>query len=117
MACTNEYSQVFTRAVGGNKPKDLFPLQVVMSVAQLYWHLAPRHEVNIVTKSLVRLLRSHRYGQLVSSEVTLFLIVLLLFVWRREVQYVVLQNIATMSIQRKVSAYGQESNRRTQAPG
>ncbi|XP_076020068.1 AP-3 complex subunit beta-1 isoform X2 [Genypterus blacodes] len=51
---------------------------VVMSVAQLYWHLAPTHEVNIVTKSLIRLLRSHR-----------------------EVQYIVLQNIATMSIQRK----------------
>ncbi|XP_029300320.1 AP-3 complex subunit beta-1 isoform X2 [Cottoperca gobio] len=51
---------------------------VVMSVAQLYWHLAPKHEVNIVTKSLVRLLRSYR-----------------------EVQYIVLQNIATMSIQRK----------------
>lgn len=51
---------------------------VVMCVAQLYWHLAPKHEVNVVTKSLVRLLRSHR-----------------------EVQYVVLQNIATMSIQRK----------------
>ncbi|KAM9735454.1 AP-3 complex subunit beta-1 isoform 1-T1 [Menidia menidia] len=51
---------------------------VVMSVAQLYWHLAPKHEVSVVTKSLVRLLRSHR-----------------------EVQYVVLQNIATMSIQRK----------------
>nr|XP_057920069.1 AP-3 complex subunit beta-1 isoform X1 [Doryrhamphus excisus] len=51
---------------------------VVMSVAQLYWHLAPKQEVGIVTKSLVRLLRSHR-----------------------EVQYVVLQNIATMSIQRK----------------
>ncbi|XP_062414758.1 LOW QUALITY PROTEIN: AP-3 complex subunit beta-1 [Pungitius pungitius] len=51
---------------------------VVMSVAQLYWHLAPRHEVHLVTKSLVRLLRSHR-----------------------EVQYIVLQNIATMSIQRK----------------
>ncbi|KAF3701773.1 AP-3 complex subunit beta-1 [Channa argus] len=51
---------------------------VVMSVAQLYWHLAPKHEVSLVTKSLVRLLRSHR-----------------------EVQYVVLQNIATMSIQRK----------------
>lgn len=51
---------------------------VVMSVAQLYWHLAPKHEVNIVTKSLVRLLRSNR-----------------------EVQYIVLQNIATMSIQRK----------------
>uniref|UniRef100_A0A674D2B9 AP-3 complex subunit beta n=1 Tax=Salmo trutta TaxID=8032 RepID=A0A674D2B9_SALTR len=51
---------------------------VVMSVAQLYWHLAPKNEVSIVTKSLVRLLRSHR-----------------------EVQYIVLQNIATMSIQRK----------------
>ncbi|XP_062410593.1 AP-3 complex subunit beta-1 [Sardina pilchardus] len=51
---------------------------VVMSVAQLYWHLAPKHEVSIVTKSLVRLLRSHR-----------------------EVQYIVLQNIATMSIQKK----------------
>ncbi|XP_061589894.1 AP-3 complex subunit beta-1 isoform X2 [Cololabis saira] len=51
---------------------------VVMAVAQLYWHLAPKHEVSIVTKSLVRLLRSHR-----------------------EVQYVVLQNIATISIQRK----------------
>uniref|UniRef100_A0A8C5AIJ0 AP-3 complex subunit beta n=1 Tax=Gadus morhua TaxID=8049 RepID=A0A8C5AIJ0_GADMO len=51
---------------------------VVMAVAQLYWHLAPTHEVSAVTKSLVRLLRSHR-----------------------EVQYVVLQNIATMSIQRK----------------
>ncbi|XP_018592328.1 AP-3 complex subunit beta-1 isoform X2 [Scleropages formosus] len=51
---------------------------VVMAVAQLYWHLAPKQEVSIVTKSLVRLLRSHR-----------------------EVQYIVLQNIATMSIQRK----------------
>ncbi|XP_078071089.1 AP-3 complex subunit beta-1 isoform X2 [Mustelus asterias] len=51
---------------------------VVMGVAQLYWHLAPKSEVNIVAKSLVRLLRSHR-----------------------EVQYIVLQNIATMTIQRK----------------
>ncbi|KAK3555908.1 hypothetical protein QTP86_029779 [Hemibagrus guttatus] len=51
---------------------------VVMAVAQLYWHLAPKHELNIISKSLVRLLRSHR-----------------------EVQYIVLQNIATMSIQRK----------------
>uniref|UniRef100_A0A8C2DEE3 Adaptor related protein complex 3 subunit beta 1a n=1 Tax=Cyprinus carpio TaxID=7962 RepID=A0A8C2DEE3_CYPCA len=52
--------------------------QVVMAVSQLYWHLAPKHELSIITKSLVRLLRSHR-----------------------EVQYIVLQNIATMSIQRK----------------
>uniref|UniRef100_H3D7I0 AP-3 complex subunit beta n=2 Tax=Tetraodon nigroviridis TaxID=99883 RepID=H3D7I0_TETNG len=51
---------------------------VVLAVAQLYWHLAPKHEVNVVSKSLVRLLRSHR-----------------------EVQFIVLQNIATMSIQRK----------------
>lgn len=51
---------------------------VVMAVAQLYWHLAPKSETNLVAKSLVRLLRSHR-----------------------EVQYIVLQNIATMSIQRK----------------
>ncbi|NXA32008.1 AP3B1 protein, partial [Eudromia elegans] len=51
---------------------------VVMAVAQLYWHLAPKSEAGIVSKSLVRLLRSSR-----------------------EVQYIVLQNIATMSIQRK----------------
>lgn len=51
---------------------------VVMAVSQLYWHLAPKHELSVITKSLVRLLRSHR-----------------------EVQYIVLQNIATMSIQRK----------------
>ncbi|XP_062905380.1 AP-3 complex subunit beta-1 isoform X1 [Mobula hypostoma] len=51
---------------------------VVMGVAQLYWYLAPKSEVNFVAKSLVRLLRSHR-----------------------EVQYIVLQNIATMSIKRK----------------
>uniref|UniRef100_A0A673H0M6 AP-3 complex subunit beta n=1 Tax=Sinocyclocheilus rhinocerous TaxID=307959 RepID=A0A673H0M6_9TELE len=51
---------------------------VVMAVSQLYWHLAPKHELSIITKSLVRLFRSHR-----------------------EVQYIVLQNIATMSIQRK----------------
>uniref|UniRef100_A0A8C0FVP5 AP-3 complex subunit beta n=1 Tax=Bubo bubo TaxID=30461 RepID=A0A8C0FVP5_BUBBB len=51
---------------------------VVMAVAQLYWHLAPKSEASIVSKSLVRLLHSNR-----------------------EVQYIVLQNIATMSIQRK----------------
>ncbi|NXF06200.1 AP3B1 protein, partial [Smithornis capensis] len=51
---------------------------VVMAVAQLYWHLAPKSEAGIVSKSLVRLLRSNR-----------------------EVQYIVLQNIATMSIHRK----------------
>lgn len=51
---------------------------VVMAVAQLYWHIAPKSEAGIISKSLVRLLRSNR-----------------------EVQYIVLQNIATMSIQRK----------------
>nr|XP_055222944.1 AP-3 complex subunit beta-1 isoform X2 [Gorilla gorilla gorilla] len=51
---------------------------VVMAVAQLYWHISPKSEAGIISKSLVRLLRSNR-----------------------EVQYIVLQNIATMSIQRK----------------
>ncbi|XP_019360067.1 PREDICTED: AP-3 complex subunit beta-2 isoform X4 [Gavialis gangeticus] len=51
---------------------------VVMAVAQLYFHLAPKAEVGVIAKALVRLLRSHS-----------------------EVQYVVLQNVATMSIKRK----------------
>lgn len=51
---------------------------VVMAVAQLYWHVAPNAEVSIVAKALIRLLRGHR-----------------------EIQYIVLQNIATMSLQRK----------------
>ncbi|KAL3884495.1 hypothetical protein ACJMK2_024630 [Sinanodonta woodiana] len=51
---------------------------VVMAVAQLYHHCAPKSEVGVVTRSLIRLLRSHK-----------------------EVQYVVLCNIATMSIKRK----------------
>lgn len=55
-------------------------VQVVMSVAQLYHHLAPRGEVSVVAKSLVRLLRSHR-----------------------EVQSVVLNCIASISTIRKVS--------------
>uniref|UniRef100_A0A8D2LXQ0 AP-3 complex subunit beta n=1 Tax=Varanus komodoensis TaxID=61221 RepID=A0A8D2LXQ0_VARKO len=33
---------------------------VVMSVAQLYFHLAPKAEVGVIAKALVRLLRSHR---------------------------------------------------------
>lgn len=36
-------------------------LQVVMAVAQLYFHLAPKAEVGVIAKALVRLLRSHRY--------------------------------------------------------
>ncbi|RMX55194.1 hypothetical protein pdam_00014072 [Pocillopora damicornis] len=51
---------------------------VVMAVARVYHHLAPTNEVGIVARSLVRLLRSHR-----------------------EVQSVVLSNIATMSFTRK----------------
>lgn len=51
---------------------------VVMSVAQLYHHAAPRSEVIIAAKALIRLLRSHR-----------------------EVQSVVLHCIASISITRK----------------
>ncbi|XP_074650639.1 AP-3 complex subunit beta-2-like isoform X2 [Tubulanus polymorphus] len=51
---------------------------VVMAVAQLYHHAAPRGEVTLVAKALIRLLRSHK-----------------------EVQYIVLSNIASMSIKRK----------------
>nr|XP_018900756.1 PREDICTED: AP-3 complex subunit beta-2 isoform X1 [Bemisia tabaci] len=51
---------------------------VVMSVAQLYHHCAPRSEVSLVAKSLIRLLRSHR-----------------------EVQSVVLNSIAAISVHRK----------------
>lgn len=95
-----------------------------MSVAQLYWHLAPKHEVGVITKSLVRLLRSHRYTPnplftFVVSFLSPSLCVCLycedkkkkvlhnvspLSLPVREVQYIVLQNIATMSIQRKVSS-------------
>ncbi|KXJ22678.1 AP-3 complex subunit beta-2 [Exaiptasia diaphana] len=51
---------------------------VVMAVARLYHHCAPAGEVTIVARALVRLLRSHR-----------------------EVQSIVLSNIATMSSGRK----------------
>lgn len=34
---------------------------VVMAVAQLYFHLAPKAEVGVIAKALVRLLRSHRW--------------------------------------------------------
>lgn len=32
-----------------------------MAVGQLYHHIAPRNEVGLVAKAMVRLLRSHRY--------------------------------------------------------
>ncbi|XP_033634375.1 AP-3 complex subunit beta-2-like isoform X1 [Asterias rubens] len=51
---------------------------VVMAVAQMYHHLAPKNEVGVIAKPLVRLLRSHR-----------------------EVQSIVLSNIATMSAKRR----------------
>lgn len=51
---------------------------VVMTVAQLYHHIAPRNEVALVAKALIRLMRSHK-----------------------EVQSVVLTCIASMSTQRK----------------
>uniref|UniRef100_A0A224X613 AP-3 complex subunit beta n=1 Tax=Panstrongylus lignarius TaxID=156445 RepID=A0A224X613_9HEMI len=51
---------------------------VVMAVAQLYHHLAPKNEVSLIAKSLIRLLRSYR-----------------------EVQSVVLNCIASISIERK----------------
>ncbi|KAK0178208.1 hypothetical protein PV328_002181 [Microctonus aethiopoides] len=50
----------------------------VMAVAQLYHHVAPRSEVMIAAKALIRLLRSHR-----------------------EVQSIVLHSIASISIARK----------------
>ncbi|XP_042226340.1 AP-3 complex subunit beta-2-like isoform X3 [Homarus americanus] len=53
---------------------------VVLGVAQLYQHIAPRTEVSLVARALVRLLRSHR-----------------------EIQAVVLTNIASMSTRRKAS--------------
>ncbi|KAH8235466.1 hypothetical protein KR032_001015 [Drosophila birchii] len=51
---------------------------VVMSVAQLYHHVAPKNEVQLIAKALIRLLRSHK-----------------------EVQSVVLNCIASMSTKRK----------------
>ncbi len=50
-----------------------------MSVAQLYHHVAPKSDVTVVAKSLIRLLRSYR-----------------------EVQSIVLNSIASISILRKV---------------
>ncbi|XP_045112281.1 AP-3 complex subunit beta-2-like [Portunus trituberculatus] len=60
---------------------------VVLSVAQLYQHVAPRPEVSLVARALVRLLRSHR-----------------------EVQAVVLTNIASMSTRRKAKANREEKD-------
>ena len=52
-----------------------------MAVAQLYHHVAPGNEISIITKPLIRLLKSFS-----------------------EVQNIVLSNIATLSAARSVSA-------------
>jgi len=54
---------------------------VVMATSQLYWHLAPKPEIQVVAKALVRLLRSHY-----------------------EVQAIVLNSIAAMTVQEKGGA-------------
>lgn len=51
---------------------------VVMAVSQLYCYLSPKNEVNIIAKALIRLIHSHR-----------------------EIQSVVLSNIATLSTKHK----------------
>ena len=51
-----------------------------MAVAQLYHHIAPRSEMSIISKPLIRLLKSHS-----------------------EVQNIVLSNVATMSADHPVS--------------
>lgn len=47
------------RCLDVHVPLFLF-FQVVMAVAQLYWHISPKSEAGIISKSLVRLLRSNR---------------------------------------------------------
>ncbi|CAF1438057.1 unnamed protein product, partial [Didymodactylos carnosus] len=37
---------------------------VVMAVAQLYYHVAPKTEIQIVVKALIRLLRHHRWDEI-----------------------------------------------------
>lgn len=67
-----------------------YDLQVVLAVAQLYYHMAPKNEIGVIAKSLIRLLRNHR-----------------------EVQSVVLTNIATISAKRRVQyAISKVNNRR-----
>ena len=52
---------------------------VVMAVAQLYYHCAPKEETVFAAKALIRLLKSHR-----------------------EIQIIVLRNILSISLIRKV---------------
>lgn len=77
-------------------------LKVVMSVAQLYHHLAPRSEVNVVAKALIRLLHNHRWICVWHTNCQNVGFNYGVFRYFREVQSVVLSNIATMSTKRKV---------------
>lgn len=58
-----------------------------MQVAQLFYHCAPEAEIVHVVKALIRLLKS-----------------------RREVQYVVLTNITTMSAKYRVQPFPRDIN-------
>lgn len=48
-----------------------------MAVAQLYWHIAPKSEAGIISKSLVRLLRSNRYDMILYVCFLLYCVTLL----------------------------------------
>ncbi|XP_067931341.1 AP-3 complex subunit beta-2-like [Watersipora subatra] len=50
----------------------------VMAVVQLYYHCAPKSEVGLVARAMIRLLRSHK-----------------------EIQFIVLSNIATLALNRR----------------
>lgn len=49
-----------------------------MAVAQLYWHIAPKSEAGIISKSLVRLLRSNRYDMILYVCFLLYCVTLLI---------------------------------------
>lgn len=59
MLLLNLLHQHFRLGVFYLYPMSVF-VKVVMAVAQLYFHLAPKAEVGVIAKALVRLLRSHR---------------------------------------------------------
>jgi AP-3 complex subunit beta len=66
-----------------------------MAVAQLYYYVAPRSEVHVVAKSLIRLLRHHRYifFRLQTS--------IMLINYSREIQVIVLKSIASIADKHK----------------
>lgn len=49
-----------------------------MAVAQLYWHIAPKSEAGMISKSLVRLLRSNRYDMILYVCFLLYCVTLLI---------------------------------------